>query len=402
MSRNPLLRVCGCSARACGTTTSGGGCSMSGGAAASDRRGRRGRGDLQPDHLPEGHHGGQHAYDHEIADLVPDGAEHRRDRRDSDAPGHRHGGRSAAARCVEATGTVDGWVSIEVAPALAFDTKATVAEVHRLRALVDRPNVLVKVPATADGVAGDPASHRRGHQHQRHAHLRAGALPRGDGGLSERASRCWRPAGAPGRTCPLSASVHGVASFFVSRVDSKVDQRLDALMPSGRSATAGRASARLSRARRPSPTPSSPTASSSRPSPVRAGRRWPTQGAQRAAAALGQHEHQEPGLSRRDVRRGAHRSRTRSTPCPRPPSTRSATTAWSPRRVTVGVDEARRHLQASEADGISMARGHGAARDRRGCRPSPTRSTPCWRLSTRSGARIAEGRRLTRERRAGR
>ena len=49
------------------------------------------------------------------------------------------------------TDTVDGWVSIEVSPGLARDTAGTVAEAHRLRSLVHRPNVLVKVPATAEG-----------------------------------------------------------------------------------------------------------------------------------------------------------------------------------------------------------------------------------------------------------
>ena len=53
----------------------------------------------------------------------------------------------------DATDSLDGWVSIEVAPGLAYDTMATEAEVRRIRALVARPNVLVKVPATAEGVA---------------------------------------------------------------------------------------------------------------------------------------------------------------------------------------------------------------------------------------------------------
>ena len=53
----------------------------------------------------------------------------------------------------DATDSLDGCVSIEVAPGLAYDTMATEADVRRIRALLPHPNVLVKVPATAEGVA---------------------------------------------------------------------------------------------------------------------------------------------------------------------------------------------------------------------------------------------------------
>ena len=53
----------------------------------------------------------------------------------------------------EQTRARDGWVSIEVAPTCAHDTRRTIAEVMRVRSLVDRPNVLIKVPATEEGVA---------------------------------------------------------------------------------------------------------------------------------------------------------------------------------------------------------------------------------------------------------
>ena len=78
----------------------------------------------------------------------------------------------------EASGTEDGWVSIEVAPSLALDTEATVAEAHRLRALVGRPNVLVKVPATERRHPGRASPDRRGCEHQRHPDLRPRALRR--------------------------------------------------------------------------------------------------------------------------------------------------------------------------------------------------------------------------------
>jgi len=50
------------------------------------------------------------------------------------------------------TEAADGYVSLEVSPKLAYDTAGTVAEAQRLFAVVDRPNVMIKVPATADGI----------------------------------------------------------------------------------------------------------------------------------------------------------------------------------------------------------------------------------------------------------
>jgi len=47
-----------------------------------------------------------------------------------------------------ATDSRDGWVSMEVAPSFAYDVQGTVAEAVRLRTLIDRPNVMIKVPAT--------------------------------------------------------------------------------------------------------------------------------------------------------------------------------------------------------------------------------------------------------------
>src|SRR5918995_3274663 len=46
----------------------------------------------------------------------------------------------------------DGWVSLEVDPTLAHDTEATVEEAKRLHAMVDRPNLLIKIPATREGL----------------------------------------------------------------------------------------------------------------------------------------------------------------------------------------------------------------------------------------------------------
>src|SRR5579859_3676105 len=50
------------------------------------------------------------------------------------------------------TNGIDGWVSIEVSPALAYDTPGTIAEVRRLHARAERPNLFVKIPGTPEGM----------------------------------------------------------------------------------------------------------------------------------------------------------------------------------------------------------------------------------------------------------
>ena len=119
----------------------------------------------------------------------------------------------------DATDGLDGRVSIEVDPRLARDTAKTIAEARALWWLVDRPNLFIKIPATEAGLPGDHPVPGRGHQHQRHADLLAASATRRS---STRSWRAWRT--RPGTTCPTIASV---ASFFVSRVDTEVDKRLD-------------------------------------------------------------------------------------------------------------------------------------------------------------------------------
>jgi transaldolase len=118
----------------------------------------------------------------------------------------------------EQTGRRDGWVSLEVDPTLAYDADATVAEAERLVELVDRPNLLVKVPATEPGVEAFEKLTARGvsvnvtliFSLQRHRAV-AEAYLRG----LERA--------------PDPSAIASVASFFVSRVDTEADKRIDAL-----------------------------------------------------------------------------------------------------------------------------------------------------------------------------
>ena len=115
---------------------------------------------------------------------------------------------------------VDGFVSVEVAPDLARDTGRHRGRGPRAARADRRAEPLREDPGTAEGVAADPADDRRGPQHQRHPDLQPRALRRGDRGLPGRAR------GAPRATCRRIASV---ASFFVCRVDTEVDRRLDAI-----------------------------------------------------------------------------------------------------------------------------------------------------------------------------
>lgn len=134
----------------------------------------------------------------------------------------------------EATGGRDGRVSIEVDPRLAHDTEATVAEAKQLAWLVERPNVLIKIPATPAGLPAITATIARGisvnvtliFSRQRYREVMDAYLS----GLEQ----------ARARGLDLAA-IHSVASFFVSRVDTEVDGRLTALGTEQALALRGRA-----------------------------------------------------------------------------------------------------------------------------------------------------------------
>ena len=70
----------------------------------------------------------------------------------------------------------DGFVSVEVAPDLADDTAATIDQARWLHGEAARPNVLVKIPATAEGIPAIEQSLAEGMQHQHHADLLARAV----------------------------------------------------------------------------------------------------------------------------------------------------------------------------------------------------------------------------------
>jgi len=122
----------------------------------------------------------------------------------------------------EATGGRDGRVSIEVDPRLAHRTAATIAEAKQLSWLVDRPNVMIKIPATKAGLPAITEVIGEGisvnvtliFSLERYREVMDAYLA----GLEK--------AQAAGIDL---ATIHSVASLFVSRVDSEIDKRLTAL-----------------------------------------------------------------------------------------------------------------------------------------------------------------------------
>ncbi len=121
----------------------------------------------------------------------------------------------------ESSNGVDGYVSIEVSPNLANDTAGTIAEAQRFWQVLDRPNVMIKIPGTAAGFPAIEATIAAGipvnvtllfsvadYEQTAQAYLR---------GLEARAAQ------------GQSVKVASVASFFLSRIDTKIDARLQAL-----------------------------------------------------------------------------------------------------------------------------------------------------------------------------
>lgn len=120
----------------------------------------------------------------------------------------------------ERTKGQDGYVSLEVSPYLAHDTQGTIEEAHRLWDAVGEPNLMIKVPATPQGI---PAIQRliadglninvtllfalSAYQEVAHAYIE---------GLEERVAR-----GEP------VDHIASVASFFVSRIDTQIDRKID-------------------------------------------------------------------------------------------------------------------------------------------------------------------------------
>jgi transaldolase len=123
----------------------------------------------------------------------------------------------------DASGGVDGFVSLEVAPALAHDTAATVAMARELHQRIDRPNLFVKIPGTAEGVPAIQTMIAEGRSInvtllfslERYVEVINAYIT----GLEKLLASGTRDL----------SKVASVASFFVSRVDTEVDRRIEAL-----------------------------------------------------------------------------------------------------------------------------------------------------------------------------
>jgi transaldolase len=134
----------------------------------------------------------------------------------------------------DASRGTDGFVSVEVAPELADDTDATIAAARDLHERIAQPNLLVKIPATPQGVPAIEAMTADGRSINVtlifSLHRYAEVIEAYLSGLEALAARGGD-----------LAAVHSVASFFVSRVDSEVDDRLDAVGTAEARALRGRA-----------------------------------------------------------------------------------------------------------------------------------------------------------------
>ncbi|MGW0615715.1 transaldolase [Streptomyces sp. NPDC002788] len=134
----------------------------------------------------------------------------------------------------DTTGGRDGWVSIEVDPRLAHSADATISDAKHLAWLIDRPNVLIKIPATRAGLRAITEVIALGisvnvtliFSLERYREVMEAYLT----GLDK----------ARDKGLDIDR-IHSVASFFVSRVDTEIDKRLDALGTPDAKALRGRA-----------------------------------------------------------------------------------------------------------------------------------------------------------------
>jgi transaldolase len=132
------------------------------------------------------------------------------------------------------TNGVDGRVSIEVSPDLAHDTEATIAQAKELWAKVDRPNTLIKIPATLAGLPAISAVLAEGISVNVTLIF---SLERYDAVIAAYLEGVRRAA----ENGHDIATIHSVASFFVSRVDTEVDKRLAAIGTSEAASLKGKA-----------------------------------------------------------------------------------------------------------------------------------------------------------------
>jgi transaldolase/glucose-6-phosphate isomerase len=142
----------------------------------------------------------------------------------------------------ESTGGADGYVSLEVAPRLAHDTEGTLEQARQYWELIGRPNAMIKIPGTEEGVPAIEQAIYEGininvtllfavemYEKAAEAYIRGLERRRADGHTID--------------------DMHSVASFFVSRVDTEVDKRLEAHGNTDLQGTAALANARAAYSR---------------------------------------------------------------------------------------------------------------------------------------------------------
>ena len=262
----------------------------SGELARLNRGRRRRRRHLEPDHLPEGDLRGRR-----LRRAAPEELEEERDPKELFLRLAVQDVQDACdvLRSVwDEGGGQDGYVSLEVDPTLAYDTEATIAEAARLHEPSTAPNLFVKIPATEPGLPAIEEMIARGKSInvtlifslERYAEV-AEAYIRG-------LERLVEAGGDP-------FGVASVASFFVSRVDTEADRRLE---EAGAAELAGQAGGRQREARLPA------LQGDLRRRPLGGARRT---GRDDAALPLGFDLDQEPRLPRRALRRGADRAADR-------------------------------------------------------------------------------------------
>jgi transaldolase len=122
----------------------------------------------------------------------------------------------------DSSGGKDGFVSLEVSPALANDTAGSIDSARDLHERIHLPNLFVKIPATAEGV---PAIQKMISEGRNINVTLIFSLSRYDEVIEAYLSGLEELAAAGG----LVSETHSVASFFVSRVDTEVDRRVQAL-----------------------------------------------------------------------------------------------------------------------------------------------------------------------------
>ncbi|MEV0595238.1 transaldolase [Nonomuraea cavernae] len=138
----------------------------------------------------------------------------------------------------EATGGTDGRVSLEVDPRLARDSDKTIAEARALWWLVDRPNLFIKIPATLEGLPAITQAISEG--------ISVNVTLIFSLERYRQVMDAWLAGLEAARAKGLDlATIESVASFFVSRVDTEIDKRLDGLGRPELKGKAGVANARL-------------------------------------------------------------------------------------------------------------------------------------------------------------